>query len=129
MNGVEIHDMHPRGYLAFDLQDILFCLRDEVIARTWKAEGVECTGQATPDFALIEENSNVLSGSRLIELSQQVKQIIWGTFTGRLPNEEAGSIVIKAIDSSFWEVFASNENIAKLRPRFNDIRPTRHEAI
>ena len=55
MNGVEIHDEDPNGWLAFDLKHILDCLRSEVVLRTWRIEGIECSGEAARELEEIDD--------------------------------------------------------------------------
>jgi hypothetical protein len=122
MNGVEIHDMHPRGYLAFDLKEILVCLKEDALAREWSTASVESTGSAAVALESLEDGAPV-SGERLLDLSTGVIQIIWGVFSGRIPGEATDSLVIKAIDSTFWEVFGSPAHLAGIQACFHDVRP------
>jgi hypothetical protein len=122
MNGVEIHDMHPRGYLAFDLKEILECLKEDVLARAWNIERVESTGSTADELESIRSGVSV-SGQRLFDLATGITQIIWGTFSGRIPGEGTDSLIIKAIDSTLWEVFGSPACLAKIKARFHDVRP------
>lgn len=123
MDGVEIHDEHPRGYLAFDLKEILGCLRQEVLERTWECCGIESTGVTAGALEALERNPTRVAGYKLVELAEQINQVVWGTFSGRLSSEVTDSLVIKAIDSTLWEVFGSSECLAKVKHAFRDVRP------
>jgi hypothetical protein len=128
MHGVEIHDRHPRGYLAFDLKEIIECLREEVLAREWRVEGVESTGTRSDELESLEGSNCTISGLHLYALTEGINQIIWGTFSGKLPTEAADSLIIKAIDSTLWEVFACSASLAKVQASFRDVRPAQYTA-
>lgn len=49
-------------------------------------------------------------------------------FHGRRSGEEAPSVVIRAVDSTFWEVFGSEDCLRKLAVQFTDVRPARPDA-
>lgn len=127
MDGIEIHDVHPRGYLAFDLKEILGCLRQEVLERTWECRGIESTGETADTLEALENNAARVSGQKLVELAEQINQVIWGNFSGRLSSEVTDSLVIKAIDSSLWEVFGSRACLEKVRHAFCDVRPAGYD--
>jgi hypothetical protein len=124
MRGVELRDMHPRGYLAFDLKDILQCLGDDVLTRTWRCTHLECTGEATRELEEIETGRVEVSGARLLELALRTNQVVWGDFLGRKPNELNLSLILRAIDSSLWEVFGNEDCLRKLSHSFRDVHPT-----
>jgi len=124
MRGVELRDMHPRGYLTFDLKEILQCLRDDVFARTWRCAYLECTGAAPRELEAIQTGQVEVSGARLLALAMRTSQVIGGDFLGRRPDEPKPSLVLRAIDSTLWEVFADDDCLRKLSHSFEDVRPT-----
>lgn len=123
MNGVEIRDLHPNGYLSFDLKDILRCLHTDVIQRLWRADSVECTGEASQPLERLAEAESPISAEELIDIASRTDQVIWGTFKGHLPGESVSSLTIKAIDSSLWEVFGDSTCLTKIQTHFRDVRP------
>jgi hypothetical protein len=126
MCGVEIHDMHPRGYLSFDLKDILRSLHDEVVQRVWKVDSVESTGDATRRLEYLSESGDTISGLELIDLAEHTNQVIWGTFRGDELGASSSKLTIKAIDSTLWEVFGDTASLRKLQASFQDVRPARY---
>ncbi|HEX6591898.1 MAG TPA: hypothetical protein VF050_07855, partial [Moraxellaceae bacterium] len=62
-------------------------------------------------------------------LSKGVNQIIWGEFQGRLPGSQSADLVIKAIDSTLWEVFAEDACLDRIRKAFRDVRPTAYTIV
>ena len=67
-------------------------------------------------------------GSRLIELSRRVLQMINGTFFGTRRGEDVPSIVIRSVDSTSWEIFGSDECLRKIESGFTDVRPASPDA-
>jgi hypothetical protein len=128
MRGVAIHDLHPRGFLAFDLKDILRCLGKNALERTWTIAGIECTGEATEEFEALERSNASVEGSSLASLADRTNQVIWGDFRGRYPGEATESLLIKAIDSTVWEVFGDDDCLGKIRTAFKDVRPAATDA-
>jgi hypothetical protein len=81
MLGVEIHDMHPRGFLSFDLKEILHCLGEDATERVWRCTNLEITGDATPELEAAERADTLISGERLLALAERTNQVIWGDFS------------------------------------------------
>ena len=89
---------------------------------------MECMGDAANELEALSDDGKSVDGSRLIELAARTRQVIWGEFRGRLPVEVADSLVIKAIDSTLWEVFGSDEHLRKIEVAFHDVRPAEEDA-
>ncbi len=128
MLGVEIHDMQPRGYLALDLRDIVECLGPAVEGRTWTCKWVECTGEAAPELTRLSDSGESFAGHQLSELARRIVQVIDGDFIGTRPGEASPSLLIRAEDSSWWEVHGDEACIDLIRRRFTSVRPARYDA-
>lgn len=128
MHGVEIHDMHPSGYLALDLRDIVECLGSAAEERVWTCKWVECTGEATPELTALSDSGESFAGHRLAALARRVDQVIDGDFLGTQPGETTPTLVIRAVDSSWWEVHGDELCIERIGRRFTDVRPARYAA-
>ena len=128
MKGVEIHDLHPQGFLAFDLKDILRSLGNDALERFWRCENIECTGEATQELELVENARAWISGLELLAIAERATQVICGNFLGRRAGELSDSLRISAIDSSCWEVFADDPCLAKLSASFRNVRTTQYDA-
>jgi hypothetical protein len=128
MPGVEIHDKHPRGFLAFDLKEILRCLGHDALDRAWRCVNLECTGEAMEELEALEQSGAAVSGERLLALAERTNQVIWGDFLGRRSGEAADTLRIHAIDGTVWEVFGDDDCLGKVRATFKDVRTASEEA-
>jgi hypothetical protein len=128
MRGLELRDADSRGFLAFDLRDILACLGPDATERSWTCQDVECTGEGVDEFFEVVYQGEAISGSKLIDLSRRVLQIVDGTFYGSRPGESTPSLVIRSIDSTLWEVFGSDECLRKVESGFSNVRPASEDA-
>jgi len=64
----------------------------------------------------------VIDGMALSKLGREIRQVIWGEFTGMSPSSTDPWIVIRAIDSSFYEVTTQDEEvIAMIAARYKDV--------
>jgi hypothetical protein len=124
MKGVTILDRDPSsGVLSFDLKDILSVLGDDAERSTWTVRDVECLGgDAATALHHASDAREVLGGNRLADLARDVGQIIDGEFSARLPNEEAPWIMIRAVDSSAFDVETDREDVlAALKAKFDRV--------
>jgi hypothetical protein len=104
MRGVTIRDQTPTGVLAFDLRDILELLGDAAISSDWQLTDVECTGNAAAALHQAADTGQTVSGERLLTLARDIIQVIDGEFAGRRATEHNDWIVIRAVDSSAFDV-------------------------
>lgn len=64
-----------------------------------------------------------VSGALLSKAAHEAHQVIWGEFTGTLPERTDAWVVIRAIDSTFYEVTSSDDAVlSAVRTAFNDVR-------
>ena len=66
MRGLELRDADSRGFLSFDLRDILACLGRDAIERMWTWQDVDCTGEGVDEFFEAVYQGQAIPGSRLI---------------------------------------------------------------
>lgn len=112
MRGVTISDTDSRGFLSFDLRDILRLLGSRGLASMWHVRGVECIGgEAADALHRVSDSGELLDGSRLESLARDITQVIDGEFSGRLPDSQDVWIVIRAVDSSAFDVLTDDESI------------------
>lgn len=108
----------------FDLRDILAALGADAELSRWRIAGVDCLGREAAE-ALHEasDRGSCLDGSRLGVLARDVDQIIDGEFAGYLPGVGAPWIVIRAVDSSAYDVVTDRQDVLlRLTSRFSRVR-------
>jgi hypothetical protein len=129
MRGIEIRDLSPHGYLAFDLRDILALLGERVIRSRWRAVGVRATGkQRSEGETELEDLSKARSwieGEHLKRLAHEdVQQVIHGEFTGFDQGRETKDpwVVISAVRSTYYVVYSPDPTVLQaIRVAFKDV--------
>lgn len=133
MHGIRIEDGTSRdpttalptgevGGLDFDLADILEALGEKAVRSQWLAEGLWCFGDSEAEIMALSEASSAIPGNRLLGMARNLTQIIDGVFSGSEPDHNEPWIVVKAVDSSWWEVWTDDAAaLASLRERFRAI--------
>ena len=121
MKGITIRDRDPiRGGLSFDLRDILPLLGVDAERSTWRIRYVECYGgDGATSLNSASDTGEVLAGDRLMHLAREVTQVVDGTFSGRLPGQQTDWIIIRAVDSSAFDVQTDRDDILdRLKTKF-----------
>jgi hypothetical protein len=141
---VSIHDMAPQGYLSFDVKDILHCLGPGIHDYSWVITELDCTGkEAQPLCDAVERSRGqglMISADELLPASHKFFQTIDATLIGvpkKVYNsqelkgtcdigsfpEAPAQVVIRAVDSSYFEVITKNYNHVQLVKKcFQDVR-------
>ncbi len=144
-----IHDLRPTGGLSFDLRDVLWALEPSIKGYSWLITKLDCSGDDVIEemCKFVEEGTRDGSLGLLLgwkELNDiafgNIHQTIDAELTGLPPGTlredsfknvkiaELGpptpkTIIIRAIDSSFFEVVTTlPEHEALLRRAFRDVR-------
>lgn len=126
-----IHDRAEQGFLAFDLRDILECLRPTIESFQWTAFDVECAGES------FVAEGELLTTAALLERSKKTVQTIEGKFLAYDRSPDLAMVrwdyshfpishavlCIVAVDSSYFEVYTkSSDHVRLLKRRFMDVR-------
>jgi hypothetical protein len=128
MATVRIFDLHERGYLAFDLRDLIRLLAPRSLSATWIVVSpyeseFEATGEGGVKLGKLAEKRAAIAGTDLAAIAGKTDQVIWGEFVGSLPSNP-NWVVIRAFDSTYYEVTTSDDWIlSKLQTTFKDVRP------
>jgi hypothetical protein len=110
--GLEISDTDEEGGLAFDLSDLLETIGEEtVLGWHWICQEVECSGPGSDALHAADEDRLVLTGETLLDLATQVDQTIQGLFLALPPGEAKPVLALRAVDSSWWEVWTLDDEI------------------
>lgn len=126
-----IHDSHNM-FLTVELQGLLEQLAPRSLECVWRistvrssktgGEWFEATGPASERLDAMAHANAVIDGMALSKLGREIRQVIWGEFTGMSPSSTDPWIVIRAIDSSFYEVTTQDEEvIAMIAARYKDV--------
>jgi hypothetical protein len=119
------------------LRDLLDLLAPHSLEVSWTVSPVrlECpalgrsldefmvTGPGGGQLESLAANGSSVSGLILAEYAHATRQIIWGQFVAAHPEQAGVWLVIRAIDSTFYEVITSDEVVlAKIRSAYKDVR-------
>jgi homoserine kinase type II len=112
MPTIRLHPDKNDHALAFDLREILAAVGADGLSAYWSIGDVASQGEkldANGDGAVVLEELAIsgerIIGSRLAEIAESVRQVIWGEFKGYQDQlSETPRVVVIAFDSSWWEV-------------------------
>jgi hypothetical protein len=112
MLGVTITDSSPDcRVLGFDLIDILRLLEPKAVDSEWEISAVECTGIAAEKLQRLVDLRTRIPGQILMELAGNLMQIIDGEFIGYRKGDEHPWIIIRAVDSTAFDVESEDKNV------------------
>lgn len=132
LQGVEIRDRVPKeqgGYLSFDLIDILRVMGERVIDAQWRCRFVECIGENAGELHEISDRGVSIPGGEIMRIAAGISQTIDGDFEARVGEAENPWLVIKAIDSSLFEVWSDDlDLLRKIRETFRQVSDSPSDA-
>jgi len=112
------------GGLNFDLREILQALGRKGRNCTWRGRDIQYVSRDERDVAPIEAlgAGGAVSGTELIDRIEQLLQVIHRQFEGTESGGGAPLAIVRAIDSSWWEVLSDDETVlAAIRQRFSAV--------
>lgn len=121
----------PECALPFDLRDFLQVLAPRALKASWKVSAVDAgypwfdaTGAGGELLEAMAQLGEPVPGRDLAAAAQDTRQVIWGEFSASLPSApDKDWVVIRAIDSAFYEVATDDEKIlTKVEAHFADVR-------
>jgi hypothetical protein len=140
MTTLRIYDYRD-GILALDLRDPIDLLAPRSIEASWTVSPVKLEnpelGRSIDEFMMMgsgrpgEDQLELLaasggssvSGLMFAEYAHATWQVIWGQFVGTVPAQSDIWVVIRAIDSTFYEVTTSDDEVlAKIKSAYKDVR-------
>ena len=151
MTTLRIYDSRDHG-LVFDLHDLIDLLAPRSLEASWTVSPVRLnhsqlgsiekfmfTGPGKhsphrdahrfPAVAVLDHleqlaaSGSPVSGTALSEAAHAAWQVIWGQFVATLPEQSDAWVVIRAIDSTFYEVTSSDEAVLfAIRSTYKDVR-------
>ncbi|NES74353.1 MULTISPECIES: hypothetical protein [Okeania] len=123
MRGITISDRQPNNNtLTVNLADILQLLGSKLASTEWEVLDIECLGTNKNPLHELADTKTRVSGDTLLQIASNVTQIIDGTFLCYPDNGQEPNIIIRAVDSSAYDVESSDETIlTKLQQRFQQV--------
>ncbi len=126
MKTISILDKIDRGdsqVLAFDVHDILRLLGSVVMELEWQMIGLECSGENADSLHRLCDGAVRVTGEELMRLTQPRLQTIDGEYQGFRPDAGDPWIVIRAVDSSCFDVECMDPQVLnELAGKFHDVR-------
>jgi hypothetical protein len=137
MTTLRIYDLRDGGVLALDLRDLIDLLAPRSLESSWTVSPVKVenptlgrgfdefmvTGQRGDELERLAAGGSLVSGPMPAEYAHAIHQVIWGQFVATFPEQTDAWIVIRAIDSTFYEVTTSDDMVvAKIMSAYKDVR-------
>jgi len=125
MQGIEIKDKthnESGSFLSFDLREILTVIGDSALASSWRCQYIECTGENADVMHKISDERRIISGSELMQIVSGIFQTIDGEFEAHHGGENSPWLIIRAVDSSSFDVISSDsEVLERVRRNFGEV--------
>jgi hypothetical protein len=139
MTTLRIYDSRDH-VLALDLRDLITLLAPRSLEASWTVSPVSLeypqlgrsieefmvTGASSPGedkLELLAASGSFVSGQALSEAALEARQVIWGQFVATLTNDSSAWVVIRAIDSTFYEVTSVDEVVLNaIQSAYRDVR-------
>jgi hypothetical protein len=101
------------GNLDFDLVEVLAALGQRVMTSSWRCPRLQYTSRDERDVPVLEQvgtEGRTVLGAELTRGIGQLLQVIDGEFEAFDENEGRWA-VIRAVDSSWWEVWSDDKSV------------------
>jgi hypothetical protein len=110
-----------RGGLEFDLAEVLAALGDRVATSRWRGRGLFYVSRDEQDIESLERLGvgEDISGVDLLAALPRLLQVIDGEFEATSAAGEVPWVIVRAVDSSWWEIRSEEPRILEaLRASF-----------
>jgi hypothetical protein len=109
---IRIYADKEKRALTFDLREVLAAMGPRGLTSYWtvgdvaaQGERLDATGESAAALEELAMSGERITGSRLAEIAEGLRQVIWGEFKGYEDKFSAApSVVVVAFDSSWWEI-------------------------
>lgn len=136
MTTLRIYDFRDGGVLALDLRHLIDLLAPRSLEASWMVSPVSledptlgrfdefmATGQGGDQLERLAASGSLVSGPTLAKYAHATHQVIWGQFVATLPEHTDTWVVIKAIDTTFYELTSADDAVlATVRTAYKDVR-------
>jgi len=111
--------------LSFDLAQVLAALGPHAISSSWSYRDlwfVSHDDQEVPELEQDSEAMRLISGHDLMAATDRILQVIDGEFAAFDDDQNKPWVIVRAVDSSLWEVESSDANVlAVVRECFRSV--------
>jgi hypothetical protein len=122
MKGITITDTDNRGILSVSLDALLFIVQDAIADSRWDCHNVEAVGSTAAELHRLCDSRIEFNSAILRSLASGADQIIDGEFRAFKPDESRPWLIIRAVDSSAYDVETENPSLLHmLRSRFQRV--------
>ena len=107
--------------LEFDLREVLAALGDRALTSHWRARDLDYLSKDERDVPIVEAmvRGLTVSGHDLASGIEPLLQVIDGEFMATDSNDERPWVIVRAVDSSWWEVVSNDAHVHEaIRNRF-----------
>jgi len=133
MATIRIHDQQAHSrLLAVDLSHLLNLLGARAAHSCWEVSDVAnrsaaimVSGEEAADqMEVLARSTGRISGDHLAKLATSVIQVIWGEFRAYEDEAKFPWVIVRAIDSTWYEVESEEPHVLELiKSAFKDVRP------
>jgi hypothetical protein len=113
------------NFLSFDLAQVLAILGPRTARSSWSYRDLWFVTHDEQDLPELEQESDAtqrLSGQELLAAADRILQVIDGEFAAFDRDESTPWVVVRAVDSSFWEVESADPHVLEaVRAGFKDV--------
>lgn len=112
MRGLQVSDMDDTGHvLAVDLRHVLDLFGERATQSQWLASEVWATGEEGMELEGLADGQTFITGEHLSHLVHRLVQVIDGEFSAFERSGDPPWIVIRAVDSAFYELFSPEPQV------------------
>lgn len=108
MHTITLMERQVTRPLSFDLRDLLALAAHAVKRMNWRVSGLECTGERADDLHRLALYGDLVGGDVLMTLAAGIEQVVDGEFYGYEPGCAEPALVLRAVDSSSWDISAES---------------------
>jgi len=124
MFGIKIQDTRPGGGLSFGLADILKVIGEPALCSGWRCLNLRYIGPKDETWDEFFEKRRRLSGQEFFHFVARIGQVIDGEFIAKKHGSNRAWLVIKAVDSGWFEVWSSKPKVLEeMKSRFVKVTP------
>ena len=125
MFGIKIQDKRPGGgWLSFGLADVLKVIGEPALCSEWRCLNLRYIGPKDETWDELLEKRRRFSGQEFFDFAARIGQIIDGEFIAKKHGSNKAWLIIKAVDSGWFEVWSSKPKVLEeMKSKFIKVTP------